>query len=158
MPKACARTEYWLHGWENLPSSTIFGTLWGLCDPYRVQKVYPYTKTIGGTWRSTHVISNLVNKLLVLGQNNPKRLYGWDNLPLSIIFGSFWGLFSASVTRMASIGVSIHQNDCWNVAVNSCYLLSGQRKHYFWSKTTPKDHMVKKACHLARYLGHFGPI
>ena len=34
-----------------------------------VQKVIPYTKTIAGMWRSTHSISHLVRKPLVLVKN-----------------------------------------------------------------------------------------
>ena len=33
-------------------------------------------------------------------KNDPKRLYGLENLPFSTIFGPFWGLFFASVTHI----------------------------------------------------------
>ena len=42
-------------------------------------------------WQSTHVLFHLV-------KNEPERQYGWDNWPFNTIFGSFWGLFNASVT------------------------------------------------------------
>ena len=44
--------------------------------PYMVQRVFSYTKTIVGTWWSTHVIFHLVKKPLVLVKNDPNRLYG----------------------------------------------------------------------------------
>ena len=59
-----------------------------------VQKVFPYTKMIFATWRSTHVIFPLFKKPLVLVKYNPNRLYGWANLPFSSIFRPFWGLFN----------------------------------------------------------------
>ena len=49
-----------------------------------------------------------------------------------------------------------YKKDCCNVAVNSGYLLSGQKNHWFWSKTTPTDYIVEKTYHLSRYLGPFG--
>ena len=41
-------------------------------------------------------IFHLVKKPLVLVNNDPKRLYGWENLPFSSIFSPFWDLFNAS--------------------------------------------------------------
>ena len=38
-----------------------------------------------------HFIFNLVKKPKRLVRNNPKRLYGWENLPFSSIFWPFWG-------------------------------------------------------------------
>ena len=99
-PETCARTGYWIYAWENLPFSTIFGAYLMPQLPILGSKGVSYTKTFVGTWRSTHAIFHLVMKPLVLVKNNPKRLYGWDKLPFSDIFGPVWGLFNASVTHI----------------------------------------------------------
>ena len=62
-----------------------------------------------GMWRSTHVIFNLVKKLLVLVKNEPKRLYGWEKLLMSIIFSPFWGLFIVSGTNIGFKSVLIYK-------------------------------------------------
>ena len=56
-----------------------------------------------------------------------------------------------------SKGVPTYQKDPWNVAVNSWYLQSG-KKQKIWSKTTPKDYMVKKTYYLAPYFSSFWAI
>ena len=38
-----------------------------------IENVFPYTTTIVGTWRSTHVIFNLAKRTLVLVENDPQR-------------------------------------------------------------------------------------
>merc|ERR1712127_150519 len=42
-------------------------------NPNRVQNRFPYIKIIVGTWRSTHVIFNLVKKSLFLVKNVAER-------------------------------------------------------------------------------------
>ena len=68
--------------------------------PIYNSKRFPYTKTIVGTWRSTHVIFHLVKKPLVLVKNDPNRQYGLETIPFSSIFRHFWGLFNASGTQI----------------------------------------------------------
>ena len=50
------------------------------------------------TRRST--LSTIWSKNISFGQNNPKRLYGWDKLQFSIVSGSFLGLFDISVANI----------------------------------------------------------
>ena len=68
-----------LYGWGNLQFSTIFRPFWGLFNAWvthiGIKKKFQYTKMIFGTWRSTHVIFNLVNKPLGLVKNDPQRKY-----------------------------------------------------------------------------------
>ena len=53
---------------------TIYQQIWAhlgpIKCPYRVQKVFSYTKMIAGTWWLIYVIFNMVKKLLVLVKNN----------------------------------------------------------------------------------------
>ena len=108
-----------------------------------VQKVFLYTKTIIGTWWSTHVIYHLVKKPLYLVKNYPNRLYGWENLPLSSIFRPFWGLFNASEIQIGfKIGSQIVK---WLFECGDQLTLSSiwPKEHYFWSKTTPKKKVQK---------------
>merc|ERR1712127_426641 len=62
-----------LYGGEKLPFISIFRPFWGpiSCprDPNRVQNRFSYIKMIVGTWRSTHVIFNLVKNSLFLVKN-----------------------------------------------------------------------------------------
>merc|ERR1712127_12716 len=44
-------------------------------DPNRVKNRFPYVKMIVGTWRSTHVIFNLVKKSLFLVKNVTERIF-----------------------------------------------------------------------------------
>ena len=39
-------------------------------------------------------------KTIRFDQKRPERLYEWENLPFSTIFGPFWGLFNASLTHI----------------------------------------------------------
>ena len=107
-------TGYWLYGWDNLSQNTVFGRIWGLSDPYMVQKVFSYTKMIVVTWRSAYVIFYLVKKPLVLVKNHPKRLYHWENFPFRTIFRPSWGVFNASVTHIGfKRGSQIHKMIVW---------------------------------------------
>ena len=79
---------------------------------------------------------------------------------------TYWGAFKAYLMPQWSLygskGVSIYQNDRWNVAVNSCYHPSGQKSIIFGKKITPKYYNAwgthigfKRGSHIAvnsRYL------
>ena len=56
-----------------------------------------------------------------------------------------------------SKSVSIYQNGCWNVVVNSSYFYSGQKNICFCQKRHQKNNtMVEKLYHLAQCVGPFG--
>ena len=59
---------------------------------HMIQKLFPHTKMIVGTWLSTHII---FTKKIISVKNSPKSFYGWENLPFITIFGHFWGQFNA---------------------------------------------------------------
>ena len=121
------KQSYWIHGWENIPYTTIFGCFYGLFnDPYMVQKVFTCTKTIDGTWRSTHVFFHLVKKPLILVKNDLKRLYGWYLGPFVAYFMP-QGPLSIGFTRGSHIAK-------WSLKHGEqSYLQSGQKqtKKYF---------------------------
>ena len=101
---------------------------------------YPHsTKVIVGTWCSTHVICNLVKNPLVLFINDAKRLYDWENLPFSAIFGPFWGLFNASVTQIGfkrcsvalAVGANLYRCNTFIICNMKKKKISDKRKFYF---------------------------
>ena len=146
-----ARTGYWLYNWENLRFSTIFGPFLGLLYASVTHKGF---KMIIVSWWSTHVILHLVKKPLVLPRNNPKRLYGLENLPFSTLFGPFWGLFNASVTHIGFKDVPIYQNNRWNVSVNLHYLQSGKKTLVFGQKQ-PQNKKIKKKQEKRKFSRNF---
>ena len=60
----------------------------------------------------------------------------------------YLGPFGANVMTQGPIQgskeVPMYQNDRWKVAINLCYLQSGQKnKHQFWLKMIPKEKKEK---------------
>ena len=129
---------------------TILHHIWALMrpikclsDPYRVQKVFTYTKMMVGTWRSTPVIFCLVEKPWTLVKYDPKRLYSWENLP-----------FSTTLPRSPlkdSKRFSIYQNYHWNVAVNSRYLQSDKKNALTLVKERPQKKKIQKKKKSSRF-------
>ena len=65
--------DYMVEKTYNLaPYKVPFEPIECLSDPYRVQNMFPHTKIIVGTLRSTHIIFNVVKKTLVLVKNDPQ--------------------------------------------------------------------------------------
>ena len=88
-------TGYRIYGWKNLPYSTIFKPFWGLFNAeYIVQFVFSYTKTIVGTWRSTHIIFHLTIRASILFYRCNKwdyRFYPYQCAFFLVIFlRHFW--------------------------------------------------------------------
>ena len=91
LPGAPARTGYSLNGWENVTFITIIGPFLGL-----------FTVSITHILKLLleHLFFNLDKKTFVLVKKYPKKLYVWEHLPFSTIFGSLWGHFNAWVTHI----------------------------------------------------------
>ena len=71
------------------PYLELLGPILCLSDPYMVQNVFPYTKTMVGTWQSTHVIFHLFKKPLVLVQTTPTDYMVEKTYNLARYFGLF---------------------------------------------------------------------